>query len=600
MSIDRTDIDALVATVASAGSEIDAGRSIIPRPATRGIRPRIEAMLADAARVSLGSSLGAGGRGVVNAAEQLGLRREVAVKRVRGEVTDEALVELLQEAMITGALEHPNIVPVHYIGVGEDGEPFIVLKKIEGVAWDQLIAQRDLEANLRVLLDVINAVRFAHSRRIIHRDLKPANVMVGEFGEVYVLDWGLAVSLDDDHEWLPRAGDVRGIAGTLAYMAPEMLAGEALSERTDVYLLGAILCEIATGRPPHRGSVIDKLVESVMRSRPPLDGVPSELSAIIRRAMAADPADRFASAGELQQAIERFLVHREAARLAEGAAVRLSALLEAIDSGTDRDALYNLFGECRFGFREAIRRWPENQPAADGLERAVTAMVAVELERGEAAAARRLVAELEPAPPDLVRRVDAAVARERERLESLRRLEADLDPVVAGGSRVVGALAIAVVALVALMVAPTLSPHRSGPSWGSILAIMLTTGVALAILFVLMRRPLFASRPNRLFGFAVVVAWIATIAAMGGQWHAGREPLSFPPLHPIIWFSCFSMLVPAIDRRLWPASVVFLIAIIVLPSLPLWAIRPVLGASLLFMVAVVGWVTMRRRREEQR
>src|SRR5690606_34487297 len=175
--------------------------------------------------------------------------------------------KLLEEAWIHGALEHPNIVPVHDIELDSRGRPQVALKRIEGRHWGDLIANPErvassfrmndiLEWNLRVLAQVCQAVHYAHARGFIHRDLKPENVMIGEFGEVYVGDWGLALALKPDPRgrW-PDIETTTDIAGTLAYMAPEMLAGSShrLGPHTDIYLLGGILYEILTGDVPHRG-----------------------------------------------------------------------------------------------------------------------------------------------------------------------------------------------------------------------------------------------------------------------------------------------------------------------------------------------------------
>ncbi|HVK87488.1 MAG TPA: serine/threonine-protein kinase, partial [Kofleriaceae bacterium] len=206
--------------------------------------------------------------GLVRSAIQTSLGRTVAVKTLKPAMRDAgAQLDLLREAWITGAVEHPNVVPVHALELAPDAGPSIVMKRIDGVAWSRLIADAgevtrrfgatDLLAwNLGILEHVLNAVRFAHRLGILHRDLKPANVMIGDFGEVYLLDWGIAVSLRDDGTGrFPLAANARDLAGTPAYMAPEMLGrddGPPLSERTDVYLAGSILYEIVTGAPPHR------------------------------------------------------------------------------------------------------------------------------------------------------------------------------------------------------------------------------------------------------------------------------------------------------------------------------------------------------------
>ncbi|HLU49460.1 MAG TPA: serine/threonine-protein kinase, partial [Planctomycetota bacterium] len=216
--------------------------------------------------------------GMVYLAEQKALGRKVALKALRPEAeTTRGVEKLLEEAWIHGALEHPNIVPVHDIELDARGRPKVALKRIEGRHWGDWIASPErvassfrvgdiLEWNLRVLAQVCQGVHYAHARGFIHRDLKPENVMIGEFGEVYVGDWGLALALrPDPNGRFPHVDEASEIAGTPAYMAPEMLGGSGrrLSERTDVYLLGGILYEILTGEPPHNGSTLKEIFHSV-------------------------------------------------------------------------------------------------------------------------------------------------------------------------------------------------------------------------------------------------------------------------------------------------------------------------------------------------
>ena len=179
--------------------------------------------LPDAVGLSLHEVIGSGGSAVVRMATQRSLAREVAVKQPREE---KLRWVLLREARITGRLQHPNILPVYDIVRSEEGDPLILMKRVGGQNWTQVMAGLSLEDNLRILLQVCNAVAFAHSQGVIHRDLKPDNVMIGEFGEVVVLDWGLAVRTEHlDEPWIPLASDQSGIAGTPAFMAPEMLGG---------------------------------------------------------------------------------------------------------------------------------------------------------------------------------------------------------------------------------------------------------------------------------------------------------------------------------------------------------------------------------------
>ncbi|HEY5935970.1 MAG TPA: serine/threonine-protein kinase, partial [Kofleriaceae bacterium] len=299
-----------------------------------------------APRLVLGTTIGEGGMAIVRTATQTALGREVAVKTARPENAAKAAPGLLREAWITGALEHPNIVPIHDLGADDAGRPILVLKRIEGRPWSALLDQ-PLDWHLRQLEQVCHGVAFAHSRGIVHRDLKPANVMIGAFGEVYVLDWGIAVSLVDDGTGrLPLASGSREVAGTLAYMAPEMLEGVA-TEQTDVYLLGSILFELITGAPPHASASIDEALASIALSQPAVpDDAPTELVSICRRAMAATPADRFASVEALRSAIVEFREHRDSSEIARAALERLAELEAKLAAPSpERAVTYQLYGE---------------------------------------------------------------------------------------------------------------------------------------------------------------------------------------------------------------------------------------------------------------
>jgi len=294
-------------------------------------------------------------------------------------------------------------------------------------------------------MQVCNAIHFAHARGILHRDLKPENVMIGEFGEVYVLDWGIAVSLRDDGTGrLPLAQHATELAGTPAYLAPEMLGGRPglLTERTDVYLLGAILYEITTGKPPHDGGSLMEILHQVVRSCPELpESTSPELARIIRRAMDPDPDARFETAEQPHQREPELLEHRGSLKLAAEAETRLRELDEertaqSADPDEKRLRLYHLFGECRFGFLEALGIWKENEQARDGLRRAVTTMIELELEQGDPKAAALLLTELESPSPELVARVAAAKLARVEEEKRREKLARDHDPTIGRRTRV--------------------------------------------------------------------------------------------------------------------------------------------------------------------
>jgi eukaryotic-like serine/threonine-protein kinase len=301
-------------------------------------------------RYSVGEEIGRGGLGRVLSARDAHLDREVALKVLDPGVPDEGLARFHYEGRVTGRLQHPHIVPVYDLGSlpGPDAaRPFFAMKRIQGRDMGQVIralregdpaaegwTQRRLVEALR---DVSHAIGYAHAEGVIHRDLKPANVMLGEFGEVLVVDWGLAkvVGVADQpaaatatpmpqvnsRPWVTEEGVVMG---TPAYMAPEQAAGASdVDERTDIYGLGAILYEILTQERPFAGETTLEVLRKVAsgelvtpaerRTRPDAAAaadwpeVPHDLDAVCRTAMARDPALRYPSAARLADELTAWL-----------------------------------------------------------------------------------------------------------------------------------------------------------------------------------------------------------------------------------------------------------------------------------------------------
>ena len=358
-------------------------------------------------QVEIGPLLGEGGMGRVWLAEQRSLRRQVAVKGVREAVDGPlARMQLLREARVTGRLEHPNVVPVHVLVRDASGAPRMVMKRIDGRGWHELLQEdRDaegrlreeaLEAHLRILAQVCHAVHYAHARGVLHRDLKPENVMVGEYGEVYLVDWGIAVALPhaEDLEELPLATDVRGIVGTLPYMAPEMVAGDgrALGVHSDVYLLGSVLHEVLAGTLRHQGDSLPQLVHAAWVSEAPELGeaVPEELAALVIRATAKEPSDRPESAEEFRRALEAFLTHRNAAVLAAEGAERYAEACEA-----EGEEALRLLQEARMAYRQALRIWSESTAALEGLRAVLGYWIERALAERDVGTARMVLAEME-------------------------------------------------------------------------------------------------------------------------------------------------------------------------------------------------------------
>jgi serine/threonine-protein kinase len=289
-------------------------------------RPAATPLQMDASRYKLGDLLGQGGMGEVLSARDERIGREVAVKRIRSnDPGAEELARFVREALVQGRLEHPAVVPVHDLGVDREGRPFFVMKRLAGTVMSDTLktAEAGDPATRRRLLhafaDVCLAVEFAHTRGIVHRDLKPSNIMLGDFGEVYVLDWGIARTVrDEEVEARPSQADLQlstgetragTILGTPAYMAPEQLLGERVGAPADVYALGCILFEIIAGVPLHRerrtlASASEPVDARPSRRRPE---TPPELDAICEHATHVDPAKRVASARALGDAVQAYL-----------------------------------------------------------------------------------------------------------------------------------------------------------------------------------------------------------------------------------------------------------------------------------------------------
>jgi hypothetical protein len=283
-----------------------------------------------------------GGMGSIRAVLDTGVLRRLAMKLLEPTAADLAgPTRFLEEARISGQLEHPNIVPVHDVGLHPDGTPaFFTMKLVQGKTFKELILEHPtdgrsgehLERLVNVLLKVCDAVAFAHTRGVIHRDLKPSNVMVGTHGQVYLMDWGLALLLPperqpagqiDSERVRLQPGSMAGnadpagtIAGTGAFMAPEQAMGkiDAIDQRTDVFGLGAILYQVLTKSSPYRGRSLETvLLAQKCEIEPPEARVgagvelPPELCRIAMRALSREPGARYqtvdAFASEIQRAL---------------------------------------------------------------------------------------------------------------------------------------------------------------------------------------------------------------------------------------------------------------------------------------------------------
>ncbi|HUS28862.1 MAG TPA: serine/threonine-protein kinase [Kofleriaceae bacterium] len=282
------------------GDDTQGDRTVDERPQSartaRDSRPAKPHVTAE--RYRLGERIGRGGMGEVIAARDEQIGREVAIKRIRtDEPSERAIKRFLREARIQGRLEHPAIVPVHELGRDSDGMPFFAMKRLVGKPLSKIIddperdrAKYGRQRLLRAFVDVCLATELAHVTGIIHRDLKPDNIMLGDFGEVYVLDWGVAKIAGEDDDFDDIKNDnlqtSTGVAiGTPGYMSPEQAMGEHIDARTDVYALGITLGEILDADPEP----------------------PPELVALRDRATAENREARIQTARSLADEMQRFL-----------------------------------------------------------------------------------------------------------------------------------------------------------------------------------------------------------------------------------------------------------------------------------------------------
>ncbi len=558
-------------------------RTVLPKAGTR--QPLMESFAkkgpgSSAAPLEIGSTLAEGGMGIVKLARQESLGRTVVVKTMRGDYELAAAEDILREAWATGALEHPNIVPVHDVRVGDDGTPIIVLKRIEGDSWTTLMHDAELlgerfgvrdvlDWNLNVLSQVCQAVRFAHSRDILHRDLKPDNVMVGAFGEVYLVDWGIALSLGGDVTDCPLSSvkNQSSMAGTPCYMAPEMLGGAPLDVRTDIYLLGALLFEILAQRPPHRTSSLADIMEDIRKSTPDLpDSAPPILAEMVKRAMAKLPGDRFSSADDFADALQLFQQTRGSQLLAEEAddrLVQLEALLQTYEP--DPQEVHRLFGAIRFGYETAIDAWAENDSALRRLNDTRIRMAEYELRLGNATAAHGLLQEIHNAPKELSERIAQAIAHRQKEQEELARFRDNSDWRVGLRTRffLIALLGFSWVTLpLAMQLYPESMPDRTYNNWYAV-----TSGLFLfsVTAWWWARESMLKTELNRQLS-----AMLCSVFPTQLLLYAGADMMDLPVqqaevLMVFLWTVLLSASVATIDRRFFFVALVgsgaFLLAI---------------------------------------
>jgi predicted Ser/Thr protein kinase len=399
-----------------------------------------------AAGFDIGAEIARGGMGVVYRGRDTALDREVAIKVLRDDfsIDGSSAKRFVAEARITGQLQHFGIPPIHHVGTLGDGRPFLAMKLIKG---ETLADAKAVGDKLAVFEAVAQAVGYAHAHGVIHRDLKPANVMVGTYGEVQVMDWGLAKVLSDRPAAVADPDTTRGgteirslrddgdhthagnVLGTPAFMPPEQAIGanEQVDARSDVFGLGAILCVLLTGRPPYVGASSESTRQLAARAKlddafAALDGCGAEPDwvALCKKCLAPEPADRPADAGVV--ATEAAALRRatlERARRAEIATAE--AEVKAAEERKRRRVWLRAVGAVAAVFAAAaglsswlaVRAYWAEQAAS---ERLIQTKAAEEKARGEEGKARESEARAKEAE---------ATAKDREAKERAARADAD-------------------------------------------------------------------------------------------------------------------------------------------------------------------------------
>ncbi|MCA9626219.1 MAG: protein kinase [Myxococcales bacterium] len=389
-------------------------------PALLPVTPELQASQQELLRAPFESRyakprlLGRGGMGEVYLLRDGRVGRDVAFKRIRRQHTGRGDLEsrFLREARVQGQLEHPSVVPVYDVGITPEGEAYFTMKRIQGLTLAKIISglRNDDHAirqhyNVRRVLGAISraclALAYAHTRGVIHRDLKPANIMLGDYGEVYLLDWGVAKvtganvdSLLADAMLLDEAeadageievGDtgIGSLLGTPGYIAPEQARGMvSIDSRADIYSMGAILFEVLALEPLHRGRDPEEILQSTFLGtdlRPSVrarrESISVDLDEICQRACALNPAERFTSAREMSEAIERYLhgARDDEQRQQMSQRHTINAQLHLAHATLDDVRTEKLRVDAMRELGRALALDPDNQAAFDTLMRALTA-----------------------------------------------------------------------------------------------------------------------------------------------------------------------------------------------------------------------------------
>jgi eukaryotic-like serine/threonine-protein kinase len=375
--------------------------------------------------LQVSSMIGEGGMGQIFLGRQSSLNREIALKVAKSQGKDPRLLaQVCHEAQVTAGLDHPNILPIYLLARSSDGQPIQVMKRIEGVSWHELLYTEHhplweelnlfkdrLRFHLDILAQVSQAINYAHKRGIIHRDLKPENVMIGRFGEVYVLDWGVAIDLNtargEESAFIAQteSGVAGALIGTPAYMPPEM-ARQAVEEQgpwSDVYLLGAILYELLIGSRLHQGRTHQELFQKIMDGALPTlpTTLVKEMKDLLQAALMANPKQRLSHAGAFRVLLLEAIRNSRSRDIERKGWASLRQLQRASQPLSESSspqltsaALESLYEQAKHSFWTALEMWPMNKEAESGMDQSTKLWARALLAMGETLSAERLLNEL--------------------------------------------------------------------------------------------------------------------------------------------------------------------------------------------------------------
>jgi serine/threonine protein kinase len=358
--------------------------------------------------------LGVGGMGTVYEGLQKSLNRSVAIKKSKGDL--DFLPQIYHEAQITAFLDHPNILTMHDFGIDQDGLPIQIMKKINGINWSTLLydhknafwqdlhIQQDEDAKLLFHLDILTkvsqALDYAHENHVIHRDLKPENIMIGKFGEVFVLDWGIAIYVgpQEDIFIAQKQSNLKNtLVGTPAYMAPEQLEiNQVATTMTDVYLLGAILYEITHLQCLHQGNTIEEVFEHISNNQIPTLApyLNHELKSLIYDSLHSNPQKRPINAHQFKKRLQQAIYSFKSRQLEIKGIKTLDKLKNTLTDPMKEELLDDYFDRARHYLKGSLDLFEKNTIAQNALQELLSLWIDRCIQRREFRSAYRYLKEL--------------------------------------------------------------------------------------------------------------------------------------------------------------------------------------------------------------